>query len=233
MSDRALNWGCIASPIRRDAWTKRHSWRTAQESERDSVEKNLCVARPSESSASGARNFAAAERVMGAHASASRALPAPSRSLAPLLLGAERIGRAPDYAADARSIERLVNEDYAYLDRLRGRRMPITDKLRAEADAGHGCAASWSAMPSARWPLLADHHAITGGSLADSWASGAELFGDLWIEPRDGAFVIERGARRLARPSGRASRAGDRLVAVDGQCRSAAAVAAVLGRPRA
>jgi hypothetical protein len=24
----------------------------------------------------------------------------------------------PDYAADARSIERLVNEDYAYLDRF-------------------------------------------------------------------------------------------------------------------
>ena len=42
---------------------------------------------------------------------------------APLLLGA---GESPDYAADARAIERLVNEDYAYLDRFEGGRMPMS-----------------------------------------------------------------------------------------------------------
>ena len=38
-----------------------------------------------------------------------------------------------DYAADARSIEALVNCNYAYLDRFPGGRMPMTAKLRAEA----------------------------------------------------------------------------------------------------
>jgi len=33
---------------------------------------------------------------------------------------------ASDFAADARSIERRVNEDYGYLERFTDRRMPMT-----------------------------------------------------------------------------------------------------------
>src|SRR5688572_9888971 len=42
---------------------------------------------------------------------------------------------AADLAADAKSIEQLVNGNYAYVERLPAARMPLTDKLRAEAAA--------------------------------------------------------------------------------------------------
>jgi len=80
--------------------------------------------------------------------------------LAPLLIGAGE-SPAPDYAADARSIERLVNEDYAYLDRFEGGRMPISDKLRAEADAVDSMDELVRYAERAL-TTMADHHAITG-----------------------------------------------------------------------
>ena len=87
---------------------------------------------------------------------------------APLLIGAGE-PPAPDYAADARSIERLVNEDYAYLDRFEGGRMPMSDKLRAEADA-IDTQPELVRYAERALMALADHHAITGASLADSWS---------------------------------------------------------------
>ena len=82
---------------------------------------------------------------------------------APLLLGA---GESPDYAADARAIERLVNEDYAYLDRFEGGRMPLSDKLRAEAEQVD-TQPELVRYAERALTALADHHAITGASLAD------------------------------------------------------------------
>jgi len=128
---------------------------------------------------------------------------------APLLLGAGE-SPAPDYAADARSIERLVNEDYAYLDRFEGARMPMSDKLRGEADEVD-TQEELVRYAERALSVLADHHAITGSSLADSWAL-VPSYSDLWIEPD---FTI--GAVREGSPAAEAGvRAGDRLVAVGG-----------------
>lgn len=121
---------------------------------------------------------------------------------------------ASDFAADARSIERRVNEDYAYLERFPDRRMPITAKLRAEADAvtdRRGLAL----YAERAMALLADHHAIAGSSFKDSWAL-VPSYADMWVEKRGLGYVIS--AVRPNTPSDLARvRPGDRLVAVGGQ----------------
>ena len=62
--------------------------------------------------------------------------------------------------------------------------------------------------------LLADHHAITGSSLKDSWAL-VPSYSDLWVEKRGPLFVIT--AVRPGSPAEQAAiRQGDRLVAVSG-----------------
>ena len=132
---------------------------------------------------------------------------------AALLIGAADPG-ASDFAADARSIERRVNEDYAYLERFPDRRMPMTAKLTAEAAAvtdRRGLAR----FAERAMALLADHHAIAGSSFKDSWAL-VPSYADLWVEQRGGAYVVS--AVRSGTPSDVARiRPGDRLVAVDGQ----------------
>ena len=137
------------------------------------------------------------------------------------LLGAAALPAA-DYVSDARSIETLVNANYAYLDRFPGQRMPMTDALRAEA----GKVSSEPELiryAERALTLLADHHAITGSSLKDSWAVFPS-YGDLWVEPRDGKFVIS--AVREDSPAARAGiRAGDLLVAIGGQPTTAAVAA--------
>jgi len=62
---------------------------------------------------------------------------------------------------------------------------------------------------------LADHHAVTGRSLADSWAV-VPTYADLWVEKVDGRFTIT--AVREGKPAAAAGiRPGDRLVAVAGE----------------
>jgi carboxyl-terminal processing protease len=128
---------------------------------------------------------------------------------------------AADFAADAKSIEALVNANYAYLDRFPGGRMPMTPKLRAEADAVRD-ARQLIRYSERALSLLADHHAITGSSLADSWAVFPS-YGDLWVARAGSAYVIEQVRARSPAERG-GIRAGDRLVAVDG-VPTAAAVA--------
>ena len=119
-----------------------------------------------------------------------------------------------DYAADAKSIETIVNDNYAYLDRFPGGRMPMTAKLRAEAEAVAD-ARQLVRYSERALMLLADHHAITGGSTKDSWAVFPS-YGDLWVERVGDAYVIEQvRVQSLAERDG--VRAGDRLVAVDGK----------------
>jgi carboxyl-terminal processing protease len=119
-----------------------------------------------------------------------------------------------DYAADAKSIETIVNDNYAYLDRFPGGRMPLTAKLRAEAEAVTD-ARQLVRYSERALALLADHHAITGGSMKDSWAVFPS-YGDLWVERRGAAYVIEQV--RDSSPAQREGvREGDRLVAVDGK----------------
>lgn len=146
--------------------------------------------------------------------------------VAALLIAADQpAGSIPapsDFAADARSIEALVNDKYAYLERFPGGRMPMTATLRAEAEKVS------SGRELVRYAeralaLLADHHAITGSSTKESRAVFPS-YGDLWIEPRGGAFMIE--AVRAGSPADRAGvRAGDQLLAVDGIATPAAVAA--------
>ena len=138
-----------------------------------------------------------------------------------LLLAAEDLKPA-DYAADARSIEALVNRNYAYLDRFPGGRMPMTATLRAEAEAV-GAPRDLVRYSERALALLADHHAITGASMKDSWAVFPS-YGDLWVERRGGDYVIEQ-VREKSPAAEAGVNAGDRLVAV-GNLPTAAAVAA-------
>jgi carboxyl-terminal processing protease len=114
---------------------------------------------------------------------------------------------------DARSIERLVNENYAYLERFEEGAMPISARLRSEAEAVRDRASLLRYAERALF-ALADHHAITGASFADSWAI-VPSYADLWLERRGQAYVIE--AVRDDSPARRAGlRPGDRLVAIGG-----------------
>lgn len=114
---------------------------------------------------------------------------------------------------DAIALEKIVNDKYAYLERLPGDRFQLTETLRAEA------AEVTSARELVRYSeralaLLADHHAITGSSLKDSWAVFPS-FGDLWVERTGKSYVIEQ-VRGSSPAEAAGVRAGDRLIGVDG-----------------
>lgn len=126
------------------------------------------------------------------------------------------------YRADALSIEALVNAQYAYLDRFPGEAMPMSPLLRAEAEA---VSDRRSLLRYAEHAVtaLADHHAITGGSFADSWGL-VPSYSDLWIEPEDDLWRIT--AVREGSPADDAGvRPGDALVAVGGAPTSQAVAA--------
>ncbi|PTL75220.1 S41 family peptidase [Vitiosangium sp. GDMCC 1.1324] len=131
-----------------------------------------------------------------------------------LLLGSgAHAAEANGFLDDARSIEKLINDQYAYLDRFPDGRMPMSAKLRAEAEQVHD---KPSLIRFAERALLslADHHAITGSSLADSWALVPSR-SDLWIEKRGADFRVE--AVRRDSPAEQAGlRVGDRLIAIEG-----------------
>lgn len=131
-----------------------------------------------------------------------------------LMLGAAAPTAPVDFAADARSIEALVNANYAYLDRFTGQRMPMTDRLGNEASKVDSQRALVR-FAERSLTLLADHHSITGASLKESWAVFPS-YGDLWIERRGGQFAIT--AVRDGSPAEKAGvRPGDTLLAIDGQ----------------
>ena len=113
-----------------------------------------------------------------------------------------------DFAADARSIETIVNKQYAYLDRFPGGRMPMTAKLRAEASAV-STARELVRYSERALALLADHHAITGSSTKESRAV-VPSYSDLWVERQGKDYVVEQV--RADTPASQAGiRAGDRL----------------------
>jgi carboxyl-terminal processing protease len=117
------------------------------------------------------------------------------------------------FVEDARSIERLVNENYAYPERLPGGRLPLSPKLRAEAEKVTDKRSLLRFTERALF-TLADHHAITGASFPDSWAV-VPSYSDLWIERTGSDYMVD--AVRPGSPSHSAGiRKGDLLVAVDG-----------------
>ena len=118
-----------------------------------------------------------------------------------------------DYARDALVIEGLVNDHYAYLDRLPGERFALTPRLRDEA-AKVDSERVLIRFAERALHLLADHHAITGSALKDSRAVFPS-YGDLWIERCGTAFLVMQV--RAGSPAATAGiRAGDRLAAIDG-----------------
>jgi carboxyl-terminal processing protease len=93
------------------------------------------------------------------------------------------------YRADAVSIQPLIERTYAYLDRFPAGTMLVSEALSAEAQRVTDFR---SLIQYAERVLLslADHHAILGSSLADSWAL-VPSYTDLWILQEGGSYVVD------------------------------------------
>jgi carboxyl-terminal processing protease len=118
-----------------------------------------------------------------------------------------------DYSGDAKALDQIIIENYAYEDHWPGGRLPDSPQLEAESAAVHD-ADSLLHYAEDRIASLADHHAITGSSFKDSWAI-VPTYADLWVEHRPTGYVIT--AVKEGSPAEKAGvSAGDRLVAVDG-----------------
>lgn len=118
-----------------------------------------------------------------------------------------------DYREDARSIEPLINDTYAYPERLSGKKFVLSPKLKAEAEQVDDKRELLSFAERAL-ATLADHHAITGSSGRDSWAV-VPSYSDVWIEKIGVDYVVD--AVREGSPAQAAGvKKGDRLVAVAG-----------------
>ena len=117
------------------------------------------------------------------------------------------------FREDARSIEKLIDDNYAYKERLPRGQIPVSTTLRAEVEQVHD---KRSLLRYAERVLftLADHHAITGASLPNSWAV-VPSYSDLWIEKKGVRYVVD--AVRPGSPSEQADlRQGDILIGVAG-----------------
>jgi hypothetical protein len=118
-----------------------------------------------------------------------------------------------DYAGDARALDRIVVQNYAYEDHWRGGVLPDSPTLAAERGAVHD-GKSLLHYAEHRIASLADHHAITGSSFKDSWAV-VPTYADMWIERRGQDYVIT--SVRDGSPAQSAGiRPGDLLAGVSG-----------------
>lgn len=120
---------------------------------------------------------------------------------------------AASYREDARSIVPLIERTYAYLDRFAAGAAPDPERLRLEVEQ---VSDRRSLLRYAERALLtlSDHHAITGSSLADSWAV-VPSFADLWIVESDGIYRVD--AVRDGSPSHEAGiMRGDRIISIEG-----------------
>jgi carboxyl-terminal processing protease len=134
-------------------------------------------------------------------------------SLALLLsLAAAPSQAAPvDYPGDARALDKIVVENYAYEDHWPGGVLPDSPVLASERAAVHD-GGSLLHYAEDRMASLADHHAITGSSFRDSWAI-VPTYSDLWVRRQHSEYVIE--SVREGSPAAAAGIVpGDRLVAV-------------------
>nr|WP_166175631.1 S41 family peptidase [Altererythrobacter segetis] len=123
----------------------------------------------------------------------------------------EPTDKAADYRADALSFAPLVNERYAYLDRLGGH-FDLPPALQHEAEAVHDDKSLLKFLERGV-ALLADHHAITGSSFNDSWAI-VPSYSDMWVEEKDGTYTIT--SIRSASPAEGVVKPGDKLIQVAG-----------------
>jgi carboxyl-terminal processing protease len=116
-----------------------------------------------------------------------------------------------EYRADALSFAPLVNDRYAYLDRLGGH-FALTPALQREADAVHDDKSLLRFLERGV-ALLADHHAITGSSFNDSWAI-VPSYSDMWVEEKGGTYTVT--SVRSASPAEGVVKADDRVIDVRG-----------------
>lgn len=120
---------------------------------------------------------------------------------------------AQAFREDALAIEGLINSQYAYPNRFPAGAMPMSAAMRDEAGAVTDRRALLRYAEHAI-TALADHHAITGGSFADSWGL-VPSYADLWIEPEGDVWRIS--AVRHGSPAEAAGvRPGDSLVSIGG-----------------
>lgn len=85
-----------------------------------------------------------------------------------MILAAPARAQTPEqFRQDALAIEALVNARYAYLERLPDAALPLSARLRAEAEAVRDAPSLLRYAERALF-TLADHHAITGASFGDS-----------------------------------------------------------------
>lgn len=118
---------------------------------------------------------------------------------------------AVDYASDAKALDKIVVENYAYEDHWPGGALPDSPALAAKRAAvrDHDSLLHYA---EDRIASLADHHAITGSSFKDSWAI-IPTYADLWVVRRGDTYVVD--AVRTDSPAARAGiRVGDRLEAI-------------------
>jgi hypothetical protein len=147
-------------------------------------------------------------------------------TLAPILL---LIGAAPadkfsadDYASDAKALEGLIRDNYAYMDDLPGGVVPSSPQLNAERDAVRD-RDSLLHYAEDMIAALADHHALTGSSFKDDWGI-VPSYADIWIVKKGDAYIVD--AVKDGSVAAKAGvRAGERLVKADGQPIDAAVAA--------
>lgn len=137
------------------------------------------------------------------------------RLLAALLLALPAVTTAQtaplDFAGDAKALDKIVVENYAYEDHWLGGILPDSPVLERERNGVHD-RDSLLHYAEDRLASLADHHAITNKSFRDSWAV-IPSYADLWIERGGDDYLID-----AVRPGSAAANAGivtgDRLVAI-------------------
>jgi hypothetical protein len=118
------------------------------------------------------------------------------------------------WRAAALAFAGLVDQHYAYPERLPQGRFALTPPLAARA-AQVADEAAFTRFAEDGLFLLADHHAITCSARPDSWAL-VPSFADIWIERRGGHFVaIDVRPGSPAAAAGVA--AGHELVAIGGE----------------
>lgn len=121
---------------------------------------------------------------------------------------------AEQYRDDALSIDRLIDENYAYLDRFADGKAPAGAQMQAEAGTIQD-ARGLLRYAERRLSMLADHHVITGSSFSDSYAL-VPSYSDLWIERVGGAYRVT--AVRNDSPADAAGiNVGDTIVQIDSQ----------------
>ena len=107
-------------------------------------------------------------------------------------------GPAADYAGDAKALDKIVVDNYAYEDHWPGGELPDSPQLAAERAAVHDHD-SLLHYAENRIASLADHHAITGSSFKDSWAIITYPPGPANPVTDLGQILVEPGAQPASR----------------------------------